>query len=111
MKRSANEQGDRRNFLSAFVLGSTATFASGNQVFFGAGQCWIIWPAKIKPTDVVKSHTEVENGKIVRVNVAMSLRLFRRQENNRVTPGGVVINPSFPLKGLFNRPFLTGYGS
>lgn len=62
-------------FAAIFVLGSTATFASGN-----LSSSLAPIPAKVmldymsckdkKPTDVVKSRTEVENGKIVRVKCA-----------------------------------------
>jgi len=59
-------------FVSAFVLGSTATYASGNlesSLAYVSAKDMLDYLAckDKKPTDVVKSHTEVENGKIVRV--------------------------------------------
>ena len=62
-------------FVAIFALGSTAVFASGNLASSLAPI-----PAKAmldylsckdkKPTDVIKSRTEVENGKIVRTKCA-----------------------------------------
>jgi hypothetical protein len=62
-------------FVSIFVLSSTTTFASGNLEStlapISAKDLLSYLDCKDKkPTDVVKSRTDVENGKIVRVKCA-----------------------------------------
>ncbi|BBL35352.1 hypothetical protein Nstercoris_01615 [Nitrosomonas stercoris] len=62
-------------FVSVFALGSTSTFASGNLesslVPISAKDLLSYMDCQDKkPTDLVKSRTDVENGKIVKVKCA-----------------------------------------
>jgi len=59
-------------FVSVFVLGSTVTFASGNlesslAPISAKDMLSYLACKDKKASDVVKSHTEVENGQIVKV--------------------------------------------
>lgn len=82
-------------FVSAFILGSTPTFASGNLESslapISAKDLLDYLACKDKkPTDVVKSHTEVENGKVVRVKCGDVVALVQkaREESGDAWQGG-----------------------
>ncbi len=82
-------------FVSVFVLGSTATFASGNLesslVPIKAKDLLDYLSCKDKkPTDVVKSRTEVENGKIVTTKCADIVAVVEkaREESGDAWQGG-----------------------
>lgn len=70
-------------FVSIFVLGSTATFASGNLTSslapIAAKDLLNYMSCKDKkPTDVVKSRTDVKDGKIVTVKCADAVAVVKK---------------------------------
>ena len=70
-------------FVSIFVLGSTATFASGNMTSYLetiAAKVLLIYRycKDKKPTDVVKSRTDVKDGKIVTVKCADAVAVVKK---------------------------------
>lgn len=82
-------------FVSVFVLGSTTTFASGNlesslAPISAKDMLSYLACKDKKPTDVVKSHTEVENGKIVMVKCADVVAIVQkaREKSGDAWKGG-----------------------
>lgn len=82
-------------FFSVFLLGSTATVASGNTEStlkpIAAKHMLNYMSCKDKKsTDVVKSRTDVENGKIVRVKCADVVAIVEkaRKESGDAWQGG-----------------------
>ena len=82
-------------FVSAFLLGSTATFASGNLESslapISAEEMLNYLSCKDKKaTDVVKSHSKVENGKVVRVKCgdAVAIAQKAREKSGDAWKGG-----------------------
>jgi len=82
-------------FVSVFLLGSTAAIASGNTESslapIAAKDMLNYLSCKDKkPTDIVKSRTDVENGKIVRVKCADVVAIVEkaRKESGDAWQGG-----------------------
>jgi len=82
-------------FVSVFVLGSTATFASGNlesslAPISAKDMLSYLACKDKKASDVVKSHTEVENGQIVKVKCGdvMAVVQKARKDSGDAWQGG-----------------------